>query len=373
MGEEQVGDRAEPLQRIIVAVGDRLVGDVAAGHHQRHTGVDCEQMVQRRVGQHHAQLADQGGDAVGDAGSRTPAGQDDRPIPRAQQFRLPVSQLDQLGGGGEVLDHQRERPVLAVLARAQRRDRLGIVGAAGEVVAAEALDRDDRTGDQRRRRRRDGIGRVAETRILAGGVREPGPRPAGRAGVRLRVEAAIERVLVLGAARLAHLESGHRRQRPVVGDSLDDREPRPAVGAVDEGVAESAIARVEELGEAVLAGRGVRRDRSARLTPGLALEDPEPALSARRQLLRHDAVDRRQRRRLRRPGARGNPTRRAAHPRPRSTPRAGRSAPSHRARGRGRGGRRRAGSPTPCTVPLTRTRTRRVVTVAATSTRGDAA
>jgi hypothetical protein len=32
--EKQVGDRPQSLERILVPVGDRLVGDVGAGHHQ---------------------------------------------------------------------------------------------------------------------------------------------------------------------------------------------------------------------------------------------------------------------------------------------------------------------------------------------------
>ena len=87
--------------------------------------------------------------------------------------------------------------------------------------------------------------------------------PAVGAGVGLRVEAPIARIVVLGAAALAHREPRHRRQRPVVGDAPHDREARPAVGAVDERIAVAAIAGVEKLGEAVGAGRRVGRDRAS--------------------------------------------------------------------------------------------------------------
>ena len=40
----------------------------------------------------------------------------------------------------------------------------------------------------------------------------------------------------------AHREAGHRGQRPVVGHAAHDREPRPAVRAVDERVAVAAVA-----------------------------------------------------------------------------------------------------------------------------------
>ena len=92
-------------------------------------------------------------------------------------------------------DHQRERLVLAVLARAQRGDGRLVVGAAGEVKAADALDRHDRAGAQRRGRGRDRVGRRGagrgrrRGRAAARAARTPGRRSArrgsgGRAGPR---------------------------------------------------------------------------------------------------------------------------------------------------------------------------------------------
>ena len=51
-----VGDAGQPLERVVVLVRDRLVGDVAAGHHQRLADVGEQQVVQRAVGEHHAEL-----------------------------------------------------------------------------------------------------------------------------------------------------------------------------------------------------------------------------------------------------------------------------------------------------------------------------
>ena len=141
---KSVGDRPEPLQCLGVAVGDRLVGDVAAGHHQRPTGVGEEQVVERRVGQHQPEL----GRARGDRRPRAPrpaaAGRGRsgaRGSPSSSASAGPSSTSS--ARRPEVGDHHRERLLLAVLARAQRRDRLLRVGPAGEVVAAEALDGDD--------------------------------------------------------------------------------------------------------------------------------------------------------------------------------------------------------------------------------------
>ena len=65
----------------------------------------------------------------------------------------------------------------------------------------------------------------------------------------------------------AHREPGHRRGRPVVGHAAHDREAGAAIRAVDERVAEAAVGRVPQLGEAVVAGRGVRRDRARPRSP----------------------------------------------------------------------------------------------------------
>ena len=142
----------------------------------------------------------------------------------------------------------RRRPTAAAFGRVAR-----------EVVAAEALDRDDAPGPQVR-------GRGRERRLLVRArCRRPGPavgepRPAGRAGHRLRVEAAVRGIGVLGCAGGAQREVAHGGPRAVVRQLVDDRGARPAVRAVGERVPVAAVARVGELGEALVAGGDVRRE-----------------------------------------------------------------------------------------------------------------
>ena len=115
----RVGDAAEPLARFLVAIGDRLVGHVAARHHQRLAGVGQQQVVQRRVGQHHAELARARRDRAATARVR-PARAPARSAARGGSSSCPrPRQLDQRARRGQVRRHQRERLVLAVLARAQ--------------------------------------------------------------------------------------------------------------------------------------------------------------------------------------------------------------------------------------------------------------
>ncbi len=55
--QECVGDAGELLQGIFVAVGDWLARTICAGHNQDFGGTrGKQQMVQRRVGQHHAKI-----------------------------------------------------------------------------------------------------------------------------------------------------------------------------------------------------------------------------------------------------------------------------------------------------------------------------
>ena len=298
--EEAVRDPGQPLQRILVAVRDRLVGHVAARQHERHAGVAEQEVVQRRVRQHHAEVGVRGRDRLGDRRPGPPPCDHDRAVAARQSLHLGRREVDERAGAVQVERHQRERPVLAPLARAQRGDRDRVPGAAREVVAAEPLDRDDRAVEQRRRGGRD---RIAGGERAAAGVEQRRMRAAGRAGVRLGVEAAVERVVVLRPAGCAHREAGHRRARAVVGDSAHDREPRAAVGAVDERVAVAAVAGVAQLVQARVAGRAVGGDRRSGGAARGAGHDRELTLADRRQRPVAHALDGRERRRLaRQPG-----------------------------------------------------------------------
>ena len=199
-----VGDRGQPLERVVVAVGDRLVGDVAARHHERHADVGEQQVVQRRVRQHHAEVAAERGATDGAPPARVRRRRGASTIGRVapgEQRRLLVRQRDQRARRLAGRRHQRERLVLAVLARAQRGHRRLVVGAAREVVAADALDGDD----PRPSRSAATAAARAPRRRQSSPRQQPQRRPALRAGVGLGVEAAVGRVLVLGRRSAAHI------------------------------------------------------------------------------------------------------------------------------------------------------------------------
>ena len=105
---------------------------------------------------------------------------------------------------------------------------------------------------------------------------------------------AVPRVLVFTTAGRTHLEARHRGQRPVVRQVANDREPRAAVCAVGEGVAESPVGGIEHLAPAVGAGGEIRRDRNLALDGAGAGHDREVARRRRgRDGGRAQSLDRR--------------------------------------------------------------------------------
>src|SRR5262245_10075518 len=87
--------------------------------------------------------------------------------------------------------------------------------------------------------------------------------PTLRAGDALGVEAAVARALVLSPALLAEREARHRGAVAVVGQRLDDREPRATACACLQSVSVPSIARIAQLGHACVAHGTVRSRREA--------------------------------------------------------------------------------------------------------------
>ena len=93
--------------------------------------------------------------------------------------------------------------------------------------------------------------------VCAVGGDERQLRAAVPAGVGLRVEAAVERVVVFGLAGGAHFEARHGGLRAVVGNAAGDGVARAAVGAVEKGIAIAAVGGREQFAQAIGAGGGV--------------------------------------------------------------------------------------------------------------------
>ena len=251
----------------------------------------------RRVGQHQPDQRAAGCDGVGDRRIPTTPQQHDRPGRTREHRGFGVVDVCVAARDVEI-PHQHGQWLGAPrFPGPQRSDHRLVVDPTGQVIAADALDRDHGArgqcllgGPQR------GIGSVDPV-----GVRgEPQRRPAVRASDRLRVEAAIGRVVVFGGAALAHGERRHGGGRTVVGQGTDDGEPRTAVSARHEGVPVTAVVRVEQLGDAVVADGDVGRNRGSGTGDRLAVDDAKAAVAhaVGADIDDVDSTDRCQRRRL---------------------------------------------------------------------------
>ena len=299
MEQEGVGDRAEAGQRVRIAIGDRFVRHVSGGEDQRLARVRREQVVEWGVGEHHAEVGRARGNGWRHSRTGAPAGDNDRALAPVEERLVRGRQVDETSRCLEVTGEEGEGPVLAVLARAELGDGDLVRRQAGKMEPADPLDGEDRAGTEHHRRCGDRVRSRAVRELLSGRIRQPCSRAACGAGVWLGVKAAVVRVVVLGPARRAHLEARHRRSRTVVGDRAHDREPWAAVGAVDERVAVATIRGVEKLGEALLAGRHIRRDQRFRRATAGRGDDSEARRAQRRNIGCLDGLDARERRGVR--------------------------------------------------------------------------
>src|SRR5262249_291982 len=73
----------------------------------------------------------------------------------------------------------------------------------------------------------------------------------------------IQRVVIFRLARTAHSEWRHRRVRTVIGNIAHNREPRPAVRAVDKWIPVTAVLSVEQVQGTVRGSRYILRKQRA--------------------------------------------------------------------------------------------------------------
>ncbi len=302
MDEPGIGDPAESLPGIGIVVTDRLVAEVAAGHHERgqrlrsRAGHGAEQqVVQWRVREQHADERIARRHERRQAAVVPVSHEHDRPLRAGEQLGFCRIDDGQAPGRLEIADHDGERLVAPALAHAQLGKRCRRARVARQVIATEPLDRDDRAVGQQALRTGDRrVGAVDRP----GRRLEPQARPARRARDRLGVEPPITGVVILLRTRRAERERPHRRVRTVVREAAGDREPWPAVGAIDERVAVAAIGRLVQLAQAIRAHGDVGRDERATARACLALDDAEPARADHDDRLRLHRVDAGERRAL---------------------------------------------------------------------------
>ena len=315
MRQESAGDTAKTLERSLKIGEDRLARDIGARHHEHLEIVIEEQVMKRRVREHHAEIAVVRRNVRCERARCVlpPPEKHDRAPRAGQRLLLDRIDLHELARHVERPAHDGERFRGTVLLLTERADGTANRSTRRDVKSPESANADDTavvqkpsrpyclvrgydvvrhpqvapaeqelTRSRRRIARRDQLER----------------RAADRTRVRLRVKSTIEWILVLAQALRAHREQLHRGLRAIVRRLLYDREARPAVRAVDERVVVPAVALVEKLSMAVGADGDIRTDECHLVTVRLALADFEPREPPDLELVPLDGVDARKRWRL---------------------------------------------------------------------------
>ena len=264
VAQHRIGQTGDPIQ-ILLAVDDRRAALVGRGHHQRDGPESVEQqMVHRRVGQHHAEVGQSWRHRIAD-GSTSSGYQHDGCRRIGQHDCSRVIDVSDQSSGVEIGHHHRIRLCGPVFSITQRCHRSCVIGSARQVITANTLDRNYFLGQQSIRH---GLDRP----------RQPGS--AIRTRDRLGVKATINRIVILPRTGRTHRKVRHRQGGPVVGQIGDDGVTRSAVGARNERTAETAVGRVSHLAQAIRTGRNIRRHQRSRGIDGLALDDLEARVAA---------------------------------------------------------------------------------------------
>ncbi len=155
--QKALGDTGKPVQRLVVGDALRLVGNVAAGHHQRAVDVAQQQVVQRSARQHEAERRQPRRHA-----RERPQGprfqHRDRRRRASQSRRIGRRDHGEPADHREVARHQRERLGVAALALSQLGHGFDIGRVAGQMEAADPLHREDTSGEQQGARRTHRVG-----------------------------------------------------------------------------------------------------------------------------------------------------------------------------------------------------------------------
>ena len=295
MHEDRIGNLGEsPLCGHIV-IDNRLAAEVCTRHDPEIIRGEQEE-VYGRVWKHHAETRVPRGNARGDRilPIRPPLQQHNRRSRRGKPAFLLLRDSAQSAHRLKRARHHGERLRLAPFAAAQACDRLIAARVAREMVAADALDRNDST-------RRDNFPRLFQrVAVRRRALRQqPIGRPAGSACIRLRVETAVCGIVIFVLAGRAHAKGRHRGQRAVIGHTANDRVPRTAVRTICKGIALPPIRFGQNLAPAVRTDGEIGRDKRSCRLPRRARQDTERHLAESSRLRIRHRRDRSRKRRLR--------------------------------------------------------------------------
>src|SRR5215467_2228668 len=135
-------------------------------------------------------------------------------------------------------NHNRERLAHPPLALAQQRNRRRLCRISGKMKSAETLQGDNLSRIQRRNRLPNWISEFEPPYL---GVPQFELRSTIPASIRLRVEAAIKRIVILCLAGGTHFEFRHRSPWAIVRNVVNDGESWTAVCTIRERVSISPV------------------------------------------------------------------------------------------------------------------------------------
>ena len=228
--------------------------------------------MQRRVGQHDADVRIARRDAFDQSRAGAPREQDGR-LGRQQSPLFCFFQAAARAYGVQAREHHREGLGVAALAPSELCHGAGIRRVDQQLEPAQAAQREDPAArDQPRGLTKS----VLAARRLVAEQRELWA--AARAGDGLGVEAAVERIGVFAGAVGAERKALHRGAHAVVRQALYDRVARAAAGAVGERIAVAPFARPGNLRKALGARGQIGGQRGVHLAATAALPDLEAGL-----------------------------------------------------------------------------------------------
>ncbi len=187
---------------------------------------------------------------------------------------MPERKFTERAGRGHISRHQGQGLVWTVLAPPQLPQRRGVAGVTGQLEAAQALERQNAALQQNLTGAGQGVALVVPRGAgvaIAGhtSVHKPETGAADRTGRGLGVEAPVGGRGVFRRAMRAERKTAHGGGGPVIGNGAGDGVARPAIGAVGESIAITAVGRIAHVRKAVRADAHIRADQHA--VPGMAV------------------------------------------------------------------------------------------------------
>ena len=266
MEQKAVGNAPQFVQGLGIFEKNGRIRQVGAGHDQHIQVVPKQQVMQRRIGQHHAQTAV----FAEVVQPRLPLlQQHNGPAKAGENLLLRFRQAADAPDTVHIPAHEGKGLLIPLLSPAQLFDQGFVIAAAGQVHAAQSLDRDDLPCLQ-------GLPcqfYAIAGELISGLVQIKHPGAAACATIRLGMVAPVVNIMILPVAVRAHGKADHGGLGPVIGDIFNNRETRAAIGAVNEGIAVAPVPGVTQFPQAVLTDADVRRDQGVAEFLPLALTD----------------------------------------------------------------------------------------------------